>query len=198
MTKKTFNLNDAINKLEPIEQEDTPLDAEDKENIDAIEKEMESKPQNLRSKEELIDEIVALTQLVNDSEDKMKRALAELENVRRRRDIDVQNAHKYGVEKFVKELLSVVDSFEIALTTITDDTTLEGIKLTHKMFIDALKKSNVEQLDPIHQPFNPDYHQAISQLENKNHKPNTVIKVMQKGYTLSGRIIRPALVIVSK
>ena len=206
--KKQFNLNEALHHNEPAEQTDKPATKEDKQlkkdleeeiaDIDAVEKEIKSKPQDKRSKEELIDEIVQLTEVADDSEEKIKRALAELENIRRRRDIDVQNAHKYGIEKFIKELLPVIDSLEMALTASTDNSMLDGVKLTHKMFLDALKKANAEQIDPLNQTFDPIFHQAMSQQETKDHEPNTVIQVMQKGYILSGRIIRPALVVVSK
>lgn len=206
--KKPFNLNETLKQTAPAEQENISTEKENADlkqalekemkEIEDFEKEMESKPQDKRSREELLDEVVALNKMVQDSDEKIKRALAELENLRRRRDIDVQSAHKYSLEKFIKELLPVVDSFELAFVSAEENPTIEGIKLTYKMLLDALKKFSVEPLDPLHQPFNPEYHQAISQMETKEHPSHTVVQVMQKGYLLSGRVIRPALVIVEK
>lgn len=131
------------------------------------------------------------------------RACAELENTKRRMQRDIENAHKYAVEKFVLELLPVKDSLEMGLEATKEqnaniDKLVEGTELTLKMFNDAVNKFGVEVVDPVDQPFNPEFHQAMSMQESHLKPPNTVLSVMQKGYTLNGRLVRPAMVVVSK
>ena len=131
------------------------------------------------------------------------RACAELENTKRRMQRDIENAHKFSVEKFILELLPVKDSLEMGLDASKDqngsiEKLMEGTELTLKMFNDAVAKFGVEVVDPLDQPFNPEFHQAMSMQESHLKPPNTVLAVMQKGYTLNGRLIRPAMVVVSK
>lgn len=132
------------------------------------------------------------------------RANAELENARRRARQDVENAHKYGVERFVQELLPVKDSLEMGLAASSNSdndsaaSLREGIELTLKMFDSALEKFSVKTLDPVGDAFDPALHQAMTMQESSEHEPNTVIAVMQKGYQLHDRLIRPAMVVVSK
>lgn len=138
--------------------------------------------------------------------DMLLRTQAEMENVRRRAERDVQNAHKYGIEKLVGELVPVLDSMEFGLAAIgglenADDTTVklvEGMELTLKMFRDAMSRFGVSHLDPVGEPFNPEYHQAMSMVESQEAAPNSVLAVMQKGYLLNERLIRPAMVVVAK
>ena len=132
------------------------------------------------------------------------RAEAEMQNLRRRVDRDIQNAHKFGIERLLQGLLPVVDSIEKAIETSeqaetpADDPQLEGIKLCHKLFVDVLVKEGIEAVDPQGEPFDPNLHQALSMVESADLEPNSVIAVIQRGYTLHQRLIRPALVIVSK
>ncbi|HSG62788.1 MAG TPA: nucleotide exchange factor GrpE [Pseudomonadales bacterium] len=131
------------------------------------------------------------------------RALAEAQNIKRRSEIDVENARKYGAEKIISELLPVVDNLERALQSADADIDgikpiLEGVELTLKGFVDALNKSNVEIVDPHGEPFNPELHQAMTMIENPDVEPNSVVAVMQKGYRLNGRLLRPAMVVVAK
>ena len=129
------------------------------------------------------------------------RAMAELENVRRRAERDVANAHKYGLEKLIDGILPVIDSLEQALLLAknSEDTSLyEGLALTMKMFLDALSKWNVVQINPLGEMFDPACHEAMSMQAADNAKPNTVLVVFQQGYKLNDRVIRPARVIVSK
>jgi molecular chaperone GrpE len=134
--------------------------------------------------------------------DRLLRMQAETDNLHRRVERDVANAHKYALEKFVLELLPVVDNLERSLHTSeeehSENSVLEGIKMTLKMFYAALEKFDVKQVDPKGEAFNPELHQAISVELKPDIKPNTVISVLQKGYTLNNRLIRPALVTVSK
>ncbi len=127
------------------------------------------------------------------------RAKAETENVRRRAQDDIAKAGKYAVEKFSGELLAVKDSLEAALANeIQSAENLKaGVELTLRQLVAAFEKSNLAELNPLGQKFDPHQHQAISQVEGDG-EPNTVITVLQKGYALHGRVVRPALVVVSK
>ncbi|MBT0730041.1 nucleotide exchange factor GrpE [Rosenbergiella nectarea] len=131
------------------------------------------------------------------------RAQAEIENIRRRTEIDIEKAHKFALEKFANELLPVIDSLERALEVSNKEnpelaSMVEGIELTLKSLLDAVRKFGVEVVGDIHVPFNPDVHQAMSMIESADVAPNHVIMVMQRGYTLNGRLLRPAMVAVSK
>ena len=133
----------------------------------------------------------------------MMRAHAELENLKRRHARDVESAHKFALDKFVAELLGVWDSLELGHSAAQDETAdvqklREGTELTLKMLNDAMAKFGVEQIDPIDQPFDPDFHQAMSMQPREDVPANTVVAVVQKGYTLNGRLVRPAMVMVSQ
>lgn len=148
------------------------------------------------------DELEAARQEVAELKDQMLRIQAEMQNVRRRAEADVEKAHKFAVEKFAGEMLVVVDNLErgLAAAPQTDETTAirEGIEMTLAGFMSALGKFNVEVVDPAGQTFNPELHQAISMIESPDAAPNSVLHVMQKGYTLNGRLLRPAMVMVCK
>lgn len=144
-----------------------------------------------------------LAQQVADLKDQMLRNQAEAQNVRRRAEQDVEKAHKFALEKFAKELLPVIDSLEKAVDSIQGDdeqtvTTRQGVELTLSMFLSGVRKFNVEQVDPMGQPFDPALHEAISMVEAPAAEPNSVVAVVQKGYTLNERLVRPAMVVVSK
>ncbi|QEY17237.1 nucleotide exchange factor GrpE [Cellvibrio sp. KY-GH-1] len=131
------------------------------------------------------------------------RAQAEAQNARRRAEQDVEKAHKFGLEKMVNDLLPVVDNLERALSSIDASNEVfaaiaEGIQLTHKTFVDALARHQVLVVNPQGEPFDPNLHQAVSAVPNPDVEPNTVINCFQKGYTLHGRLVRPAMVVVSK
>ncbi|SCN47425.1 nucleotide exchange factor GrpE [methanotrophic endosymbiont of Bathymodiolus puteoserpentis (Logatchev)] len=135
--------------------------------------------------------------------DKVLRTQAEMENLKRRTQKDLDNAHKYGLEKFAKELLSVIDSLELGIQAATSDAPevvklREGSELTVKQFENVFAKFNIEAIDPLGQPFNPEQHQAMTMQPSADVEPNTVINVLQKGYILNGRLIRPAMVVVSQ
>lgn len=137
-------------------------------------------------------------------QDDVLRVQAEMQNLRRRTEQDVEKAHKFGQERLVAELLPVVDNLERALAAVTDldkagtRALYDGVDLTLKSFLESLRKFNVEAIDPLGEPFDPLRHQAILIVEKPDLEPNTVTAVMQKGYTLHGRVIRPAMVMVSK
>lgn len=150
-----------------------------------------------------VDELAKLQEELIAAKDQSLRTQAEMQNLRRRSERDVENAHKYALEKFVGELLPVVDNLERALQAIDqNDESLkaltEGVELTLKSFQDVLVRYKVEPIDPKGQPFDPEFHQAMSMLEMPEEEPNTVVDVFQKGYTLNGRLVRPAMVVVAK
>ena len=162
--------------------------------------------------EEIVQELLAEDQLseteelqdqVNKANDQVLRIQAEMQNVRRRAERDVGNAHKFALEKFTSELLPVVDNLERAIGTInvedeSQKAVATGLELTLKTFVEVLGKFKIEAVDPNGQPFDAELHQAVSMVPNPELEPNTVMDVFQKGYTLNGRLVRPAMVVVSK
>jgi molecular chaperone GrpE len=144
-----------------------------------------------------------LQEQISNANDQVLRIQAEMQNMRRRAERDVENAHKFALDKFTTELLPVVDNLERALGTIEDSDKAQqavftGLELTLKSFFDVFTRFKIETIDPAGQPFDADLHQAVSMVPNPDVEPNTVIEVFQKGYTLNGRLVRPAMVVVSK
>lgn len=175
--------------LDDIEDEDQNI-------ADEIE-EIEAEIEQLRA------DLLEAQELAEKNQDAVLRARADIENLNRRMEREVANAHKYAMERFVQELLPVIDSLEMGLAAASEDganleKVKEGSELTLKMFADTAKKFGIESVNPQGEEFNPTYHQAMSLQEHGESKPNTVLAVMQKGYTLQGRLIRPAMVVVSK
>jgi len=150
--------------------------------------------------ERFTQELEEAQQQASDYHEKMLRMQAEMENLRKRSERDLSNAHKYSIEKFASELLQVKDSLELGLGTGDVDAVnlQEGAELTLKMMVSVLKKFTIEEIDPCGEIFDPNLHQAMTMQASVEHEPNTVITVMQKGYTLHGRLLRPAMVIVAK
>jgi len=135
-------------------------------------------------------------------QEKLLLAHADMQNLRRRAERDVENAHKFALEKFVAELLPVVDNLERALASANGEgeankVLVEGVELTLKSLLDALRRFNVEQVDPAGEPFNPERHEAMAMVPNPDAAPNSIIEVFQKGYLLNGRLVRPAMVVVA-
>ncbi len=148
---------------------------------------------------------VKLEQALSDAKaarEDMLRARAEADNIRKRAARDVANAHKFGLERFITELLPVKDSMDLgfeALDTASDvDAIREGMALTRKIFDDALEKSGVKPIDPTGKVFDPEFHQAMTMEPSCEVAGGTVLRVMQMGYVLNDRLIRPAMVIVAK
>lgn len=151
--------------------------------------------------EVLAAKVEELEEALSDAKDQALRAAAEAQNVRRRAEQDVEKARKFALEKFVKELLPVIDSLEKALETMGEDATeahREGVSMTLKLQLDVLAKFGVEAVEPYGEPFDPQFHEAMAMVPNPDVEPNTVIDVMQKGYLLNGRLVRPAMVVVSQ
>ncbi|MDX1636223.1 MAG: nucleotide exchange factor GrpE [Marinobacter sp.] len=158
------------------------------------------------AKEGQPDEVAALREQVKEYQEQMLRSQAEMQNVRRRAEIDVEKAHKFALEKFVKELLPVADSLEKAVESTEGHedkgelvaSIREGVEMTLSLFMNSLQKFNVAQLNPIGEPFDPQKHEAMSMVPAPDAEPNTVVAVVQKGYTLNDRLVRPAMVVVAK
>ncbi|MDE3272937.1 nucleotide exchange factor GrpE [Pseudoalteromonas sp. SSM20] len=148
-------------------------------------------------------ELEAAKQTIEEQKDSVIRAAAEVENMRRRAAQDVEKAHKFALEKFANELLPVLDNLERAIEFADKEndavkSVIEGVEMTAKSFVDAVAKFGVEVVSPQGEAFNPEFHQAMSIQPSADVAPNTVIAVMQKGYLLNGRLLRPAMVMVSK
>lgn len=151
---------------------------------------------------ELTAELEAARAKADESWDLLLRARAEIENLRRRQAAELEKAHKYALDGFVRELLQVRDSLELGHTAAQEaDADLgrlrEGTELTLKLLGDVMAKFGVEPVEPLGQTFNPELHQAMTMQPRADVPPNTVVAVLQKGYTLNGRLVRPALVMVS-
>lgn len=150
-------------------------------------------------------EAEALREEVTSVREQLLRAHAEMQNVRRRAENDVDKARKFALERFVRELLPVLDSLEKASEAMSGKDVpesvavfREGVEMTLSMAQSVIGKFDVEVVDPTGQPFSPEFHEAMSMVPNPDLAPNTVMAVLQKGYTLNGRLIRPAMVMVSK
>jgi molecular chaperone GrpE len=153
---------------------------------------------------------VELTALLEDARgkadehwDQCMRLQADIENLHKRGERDLANAHKYGLERFATELLPVKDSLELGLAAFDADNAeieklKEGVELTLQMLGNALERFEIKEINPLEEPFNPDFHQAMSMQPRDDVAPNTVVTVVQKGYQLHDRLIRPAMVIVSQ
>ncbi|MCJ8320413.1 MAG: nucleotide exchange factor GrpE [Colwellia sp.] len=201
MTTESKNENGAELSPEQI-AEDIIKQAEEQ-----VEEQHEHAQDAISAEQEKINELelalVAAQSTVSDQKDSVIRAKAEVDNVRRRSAQDVEKARKFALEKFAAELLPVVDNLERAIANVDKEDEgqkglAEGIELTLQSMMSALDKFGVKVVDPQDQPFNPELHQAMSMQEVEGVAPNTVLAVMQKGYELNGRLVRPAMVMVSK
>ena len=153
--------------------------------------------------EDLAARVQSLEEQLAAAQDQSLRVAAELQNIRRRAEQDVEKAHKFALEKFAGDLLAVADSLERGLELSNPDDEAvkpmrEGVELTLKLLLDTLARHQLEQLDPHGEPFNPEHHQAMAMEESTHVEPGSVLKVFQKGYLLNGRLLRPAMVVGSK
>ncbi|KKD01581.1 nucleotide exchange factor GrpE [Photobacterium halotolerans] len=153
--------------------------------------------------EELEAALAASEATVKEQQDSVLRARADMENMRRRTEQEIDKARKFALEKFAGELLPVIDNMERALELAdkTDEALkpmLEGVELTLKTMTDTVEKFGLKAINPMGEAFNPEFHQAMSMQESAEHAPNTVMMVLQKGYALNGRVVRPAMVMVAK
>ena len=148
------------------------------------------------------DEEINESEVISDLKDQLLRRAAELENLKRRTVRDVEKAHKFGSEKLINDLFPVLDSLEKAIESTAllegGEVISEGVELSLKLFLEALSKSGVVTIDPLGEPFDPTVHEALAAVPNENAEPNTVMEVIQKGYSLNERLVRAAKVIVVK
>lgn len=187
------------------EQERTEAQLETKESEGAVEEELslDEPPSQEKLIEELKKELAEAEQKAQENWDKAIRVQAEMENLKKRTQKELEDAHKYALNSFAKELLPVLDSLELGLQAATGESEevkkfRVGNELTIKQFESVFVKFNVMTIDPMGQPFNAEQHQAVLVQEADAAMPNTVVNVFQKGYTLNGRLLRPAMVVVAK
>ena len=184
----------------PASEEVVDEKTESEANLEDANAEKADETQNA-SVEESLEEALAETEKYRDL---ALRAEAEMQNMQRRTARDIENAHKFGLERFLGNLLPVADSLEKAIESAdqidseASKAMTEGLSLCHKLLLDVLGKENIEIIDPIGTPFDPNEHQAMSMVENSEMEANSVCEVVQKGYKLNGRLVRPAMVMVTK
>ena len=169
--------------------------------IDQAESESESKTDT--SEEDTEQQLLKAQATIKDYWDQIMRLKAEIENNIKRSSRDIENAHKFALRNFAESLLPILDSMEMGQQAAKSDkaslsSIAEGTQLTMSMFVQVLEKHGLKQIDPVGESFDPDQHQAISIVEDENAESNTVISVMQKGFSLNDRLVRPAMVVVAK
>ena len=187
------NQDQELERQEKIDDEfDAEVAAENSENMESKEVDVEF----------LQGQLEKLQEQSKVSLDKVVRAQAEMENLRKRAARDVENAHKYALEKFTDELLPIMDSLELGLSASVKaknlDDLCKGMELTLEMFNTVMEKFGITMIEPKGEKFNPELHDAVSMQETDDSNSGIIIEVMQKGYTLNGRLIRPAMVVVAK
>ena len=175
------------------QDQDESIEKIEDENIEATEQEV--------PEDDLETQLEAAQQSAKDNWDKVLRAQAEMENLKRRNAKDLENAHKFAIDGFVKALLEVKDSLTMGLKTAQDENAsvasiTEGLEMTDKVFLSTLEKFGVELLDPAGEAFNPEFHEAVTMVPMPDKDSNSVLEVVQAGFTLNGRLVRPAMVVV--
>ena len=189
---------------EDVESNKTDFLGEDLENDQDTQSNLDSDSSEENSKDSEEEELEKLHSELEKQKDLTLRAEAELQNVLKRTAREVENAHKYGLERFIQNLLPVVDSLEKAAEASApdqseaSDTAIEGINLCCKLLVDVLEKEGIKAIDPSGEPFDPSEHQAMSMVENSDMEPNSIAAVVQKGWKLNERLVRPAMVMVVK
>ncbi|USH03018.1 nucleotide exchange factor GrpE [Grimontia kaedaensis] len=186
------------NKIQEEELQNEAVEAQAEEN--ALDAETDAMINRITELEAALE---ASEATVKEQQDSVLRARADIENMRRRTEQEIDKARKFALERFANELLPVIDNMERAVEMADKENDalkpmIEGVELTLKTMKDAVEKFGLKELNPHGEPFNPEFHQAMSIQESADHEPNTVMFVMQKGYELNGRVVRPAMVMVSK
>lgn len=191
----------ADDKAEQTLPEKLPEASDDEESV-SEEAAEEAIPAEEMTAEQLLEALEEAQAAVVAAKDQALRAQAEAENVRRRAQRDVEHAHKFALERFANELLPVVDSMEKSIEAVSGDADaaaiVEGVELSLKLVLAAMEKSGLTRIDPHGEPFDPEFHEAMSMLESADAEPGSVLHVLQKGYTLNGRLVRAAMVMVAK
>jgi molecular chaperone GrpE len=186
-----------------IKENDEPASKEI-ESIDDHAEEQEGPEIDAKVEDESIEQQLERAQVtIKEYWDQIMRLKAEIENNRKRAGKDVENAHKFALRNFAESLLPIVDSMEMAQQAAEADNAslssiVEGTELTMSMFVQVLENHGLKQIDPVGEQFDPEQHQAISMIEDENAESNSVISVMQKGFLLNDRLVRPAMVVVAK
>ena len=188
-------------KLETEQEQELATEAEEQAHLEDVVPEAVETSEDADDSTE--DQLLKAQATIKEYWDQVMRMRAEVENNRKRAERDVENAHKYALKGFVENLLPVIDSMEMGqAAAISDNATLdsirEGSELTMNMFAQVLERSGLQQINPLGEKFDPERHQAISMVEIKDAESNSVIEVMQKGFLLNDRLIRPAMVVVAK
>lgn len=186
--------NDTQNKWAQFTDDNLPEHEEEQVNNAGLPPQDKKTPEEITLLENELDQAKLLAQ---SKQNDYLRVMAEMDNLRRRAERDVEQAHKFGIEKFVRELLPVVDSLEKSLEHAADDNLKQGVQMTLDLLLSALRKHHVTVVDPLGKPFDPSQQEAVSTVPSAEHAPNTVIQVLQKAYLLNDRLVRPALVVVS-
>ena len=187
--------------IEPEDEHSLATEAEETAHLeDVVPEQAETEDE---TGETLEQQLAKAQDTIKDYWDQMMRLRAEIDNNLKRAERDIENAHKYALKNFVENLLPVIDSMEMGQVAAgADNATLESIRegseLTMSMFVQVLEKNGLEQIDPLGEKFDPERHQAISMTAAENAESNTVIEVMQKGFMLNERLVRPAMVVVAK
>jgi len=190
------------NNIETEEEHDLAIEAEKQAHLeDVVPSAADTDPES--TDESIEEQLQKARATIKDYWDQMMRLRAEVENNRKRAERDLENAHKYALKSFSENLLPVVDSMEMGqVAALAENATLqsirEGSELTMNMLMQVLERSGIEQVDPLGEKFDPEKHQAISMIEVPDTESNSVVEVMQKGFLLNDRLIRPAMVVVAK
>lgn len=197
MTKKTTESQKETEVVDETIENQTKTTATEANNIeDAI-----LNASKMSTSDDLQSQLEAAQKSAKDSYEKVVRAQAEMENMKRRNTIDLANAHKFALDNFAKALLEVKDSLTMGLKTAkeenaTIESILEGLEMTDKVFLSTLAKFGIESINPTDETFNPEFHEAVTMIPMPDKKSNSVLEVVQVGFTLNGRLIRPAMVVV--
>jgi len=171
------------------------------ESVEKVENENLEQAPNDNQENDLQAQLEAAQQSAKDNWDKVLRSQAEMENLKRRNAKDLENAHKFALDGFVKALLEVKDSLTMGLKTANEESAtiehiIEGLEMTDKVFLSTLEKFGVEMVNPTGEAFNPEFHEAVTMIPMPDKESNSVLEVVQVGFTLNGRLVRPAMVVV--
>jgi len=194
-------MSQSEDKLETEQEHELAIEPEEQAHLEDVVPEAVETADD--TNDSLGEQLVKAQATIKEYWDQILRMRAEIENNRKRSERDVENAHKYALKSFVENLLPVIDSMEMGQTAATsENATLESIRegseLTMNMFVQVLERSGLQQIDPLGEKFDPQRHQAISMVEIEDAESNSIIEVMQKGFLLNDRLIRPAMVVVAK
>lgn len=191
-----------VENAKPVEEVVEQVVEASEDQSEVIEPELVSDEQDPLAGLEMIKQLATAQEEIASLKDQMLRTVADAQNTKRRAEQDVTKARKFGTEKFANEMLPIVDSLTMALLSNAEKeeakSVNEGVEMTLNMLLSALEKFNVVQVDPQGETFDPALHQAMSMVDGGEAASNTVVAVMQKGFTISGRLLRPAMVMVAK